>query len=406
MVLHDIREHMISYSISPKFETKEEEKRYLPIETFRDDSKMTIAKENTGFSQPSLINMSQNNLAPYYSDNQVEDNLLKQLTLQALNEKMPDLINEVKKDTKENIFKPVESQPLKPNMVDTNSINNQLQAANLFGAVNSQQLSNLLAENLMSLLNNAMLHINTSLSKGLPQVLQVPQVHQQTMQNIQTLTNKTDPNPMAATKKPEDVVIEDENPRDYPSNRKISPFKKNLLIDIADEERETVPKSYNITRELIDPKQETLLDKLEREEREIQMEKQLLRQQKPFVTSTSSKAMTGDMGDFFKSNFYFVNHEPKPIANLSEYYKELQSDLSSSGDQYQNSISIPQESRRDPRMMESMASRSEGQIFGGFDSQGHEQDVPKFGRRASRQSHDAYSEASQLDTPGKCLYFY
>lgn len=112
----------------------------------------------------------------------------------------------------------------------------------MFAAMNNEQLSAMLAENLMGLLNNAMIHINTSLSKNLPQVSMVDAVHQravETVRGIQENPKINVPRPGSASKIQEadtkrkdqaEYEITDENMKSgYKSAGKVNPFRKPVL---------------------------------------------------------------------------------------------------------------------------------------------------------------------------------
>jgi len=422
MTLQNLKEQMVYASVEPTHDNSQEDpnkrafneksQEKTAIEAFGDDKKVQMVRENFGLFQPSII-------SPDYSlmnktNESIDEKLLTQLTIQALAEKMPELVaDNEKKEKVASIFKPVETSHF-PKQEEQKSVEGN--PINLFAGINANQLSAMLAENLMGLLNNAMLHINTSLSKSLPQVAQVPLLSQQNLANIQSIQEqRSQPQPQR-----EEVEITDET--NEPRNPVISPFRKPQLnlnhkgIPESEERKEEPSFHHRTTLETradtrVDTKDGrdhnlSLTESLAREEREIQMEQALLRQQKAFgVRSTGHSA--ADMEDFLQKSFYFMNHEPQPIANLSEYYKELQSELSSSGEYNRQSIgldSVRNQFSTRIRHRDSVSQKSEGQVFPPFDTNGDEEDLPKFGRRPS--SRGGYSDiGSDIETPGKSISF-
>jgi hypothetical protein len=142
------------------------------------------------------------------------------------------------------------------------------------------------------------------------------------------------------------------------------------------------------------------LDGLSKEEREIMLEQSLLRQHKPFIPS--NKVPTpGIPEDYPPQGFYFMNNEPKPLANLSEYMRELNSELSSSGSL--ESHRKNEFMRRHHPLESSALSKSEGQVnlpHLDYNTMMSDEEGPKFGRKGKPYIHDV-SEGSGTDTPSK-----
>jgi hypothetical protein len=134
----------------------------IPSTSNRDGSRVNLMA-HLGINQPSLLSSGG------FTNQQVDENTLKQLTIQALSERMPELVTETRRSKIDEIFKPVSTQiPQSNKPQETGNV------GGIGNAVDPAQLSNALAENIMGLFNNAMLQINTSLSKTLPSVAQVP----------------------------------------------------------------------------------------------------------------------------------------------------------------------------------------------------------------------------------------
>ena len=333
---------------------------------------------------PTLVNFNNN----YYKVHELEnsnsaEDLIKQLTLQALVEKLPKLIEEIKpkeeKKEADNLFKPVKTiePPKEKNLVPS------VEHSNLNNLLNGQildpsQLGSALAENILGVLNNAMLHINGTLTKTMPQVTEL--MNKDRMQNpflkkdnasiwnsVQSESKEI--NDKLKSQKP-DVLIEDEN---------IKPINK-----LAEEAKKTVD------------------------------ENNILKQQKAANIPTAYMSpVPNTLAQSTENPYFFLSNEPKPINNLSGFMKDLQSDISSGlSDDASNlnvsknnsqRASVPDYGKKDWET-NSNISKSEGQITLNFEHTHDYDEAPKFGRRMPDKSE--MSDSIDNFSDHTCNFYY
>ena len=406
MLLQDIREQVLYSNVKPN-----DQEEYIPQPQAQTQSfqQPTSHAENQLFYPQLPQPFSHNNS---FTGDQVDDKLIQQLTLQALGEKLfADIRSEQAQSQSQSqgeqpkkasgLFEPVQTKIVpEVNNIQQQQQGNQ-QLANLFG-LNNAQLPTLIAENIMNLFNAAMMQMNTSLTRNLPQVSQVEDLNQRNRSNVHRILetvqqrNETQPQPQPM---PTRAFPKEEN-LSMPQNE-VSSSKPNLFSKMKREmPRDDEPSQQNFNlinesdlRDQVINKQPTtqyrpeerrqgfakdsLLDALYHEGRSAQEEQELLRQKKHFLSP--GQALPGNYGLPMQQSYYFTSHEPQPIANLSEYYRELQSDFSAS--EFNNTRpasmrNLQDFSHRDDRR--SMGPRtpsvaggdylSEGQIFPHMDS--------------------------------------
>lgn len=235
-----------------------------------------------------------------------DEQLIKKITSSVLNEKLREIVAEEKKkdeNLKEDIFKPVEGVNIKELLQNkTQEREERGRAPMTQNLADNKELSNLLAENMLNLFTNAIQHINTSLVKNL--TVAKARDESPTHKSIQELFGRKKEPTVATSDARNKVTIEEES-----------------LSGLRREER----KDYR--RE-----DETTLSKLAMEAKQTEEERELLRQHKPFNVEYFAERPRDRIAiPSGSDNFYFYNHEPKPIADYSDYIKELESENSSIG---------------------------------------------------------------------------
>lgn len=237
-----------------------------------------------------------------------DENLIKRITSSALNEKLREIVAEEKKKDerlKEDIFKPVEGVSVREILQNRNQekeaqsgLNRPQVTQNL---LDNKELSNMLAENMLNLFTNAIQHINTSLVKN----LNVGQTRAESPQkSIQELFGRKKETTIGVSDARNKVVIEDE-----------------------DQKGIRRPERKDYQRE-----DETTLSKLMLESKRTMEEGDLLKQHKAFnIEYFAEKPRDRIAIPSNADQFYFFNHEPKPIADYSDYCRELESEPSSVG---------------------------------------------------------------------------
>lgn len=118
MLLHDIKENIMFSSIyKDKAEDREEAKRSTidnsRIPATSSETGFQVNRESLGLFYPSVQSTANAGFLGSSTGGQLEfdENMIKQLTMQVLNDKMPNLLNEIQKDKSEALFKPVETKP-------------------------------------------------------------------------------------------------------------------------------------------------------------------------------------------------------------------------------------------------------------------------------------------------------
>ena len=313
---------------------------------------------------PTLMNLNNDNNRDHRLENSDSaEDLIKQLTLQALMEKIPNLIQDMKPKEErreaDNLFRPVKTiEPPKEKDLPN-------QPSNLNNLLNGQildpsQLGSALAENILGVLNNAMLHINGTLTKTMPQVTEL--MNKDRMQNpflkkdIASVWNS----------------VQGESKED---NAKLKPQKPEVLIE--DENIKAVNKLANEAKKTLD-------------------ENNLLKQQKATnIPSAFMSPIPNALAQSTENPYFFLSNEPKPINNLSGFMKDLQSDISSGlSDDASNLTASKNQSIRASRNdygkkdweTNSNISKSEGQITLNFEHTNDYDDAPKFGNRRPNKS--------------------
>ena len=344
MILQDIKEQIVFSNIQPT-----EEKSEFP-QNIRQEHPSIQARDSGSLQQssqlyyPQMVSGGSNKES---SLGGIDEKLIQQLTLETLSEKLlSSLKSELpqEKPKSSSLFQPVESKPLPE--VKQQGNNEQInQMASMFG-MNSTQLPTMIAENILGLFNAAMMQINTSLSKNMTHPSQIENLSQKHKENIaktiETYTKKEEqkmPVPQSLPKK--ETVIQEENIRSSSEY-----LKPNIFAKPRKEVIQETPQRFDVHQErdlreqvLIreekphrawteDRRQGSILTALQQEGRNIQEEQEIIRQRKHYVSP--GQTLQGNYGVPMQQGYYFLNHNPQPIANLSEYYKELQSDSSSS----------------------------------------------------------------------------
>jgi len=366
MLLQDIKEQILYSNVKP---TQQDEPQYIPhtqVETQAQTQSFQAPLSTSAYAQNQLFYPQLPQPASFGGD-QIDDKLIQQLTLEALSQKLlADLRSEEaqaqEKPKAAGIFEPVQTKTVP----DVNATVAQAQAgqqanqmANMFG-LNNAQLPTLIAENIMNLFNAAMMQMNTSLNRNLPQVSQVEDFNQRNKTNVNRIletVQQRKEQPQTQTQAQTQPIVTRENIREdlsLPQNEANVPSSKpNLFAKMKKEiprEEPSPSQNFNLINEsdLRDPfisrqpaptqyrpedrragfAKDSLLDSLYHEGRSVQEEQELLRQKKHFVSP--GQALPGNYGLPMQQSYYFTSHEPQPIANLSEYYRELQSDFSGS----------------------------------------------------------------------------
>ena len=238
-----------------------------------------------------------------------EEQLIKKITSDALKEKLREIVAEEKqKDEKlkDSLFKPVEAISVKDILQSRNQEREeQASRSRAQGPQNladNKDLSNLLAENMLNLFTNAIQHINTSLVKNLGNTQTRDGSPHKSIHEL--FGRKKEPT-IAYSDARNRVTIEEEEPR--------GGFRR--------EERKEQR-----------PGDDSVLNKLASEAKRTVEESELLREHKPINIEFYAEKPRERIAVSPQSNqFYFYNHEPKPIADYSGYLKELESESSSFG---------------------------------------------------------------------------
>jgi hypothetical protein len=351
MLLQDIREQILYSNVKPN-----NQEEYIPQPQAQPQAQTSSQLFYPQLSQPFSHNNS-------FTGDQVDDKIIQQLTLQALGEKLfADIRSEQSQPQGEQpkkaggLFEPVQTKAVPDVSIAQQQQQGNQQMANLFG-LNNAQLPTLIAENIMNLFNAAMMQMNTSLTRNLPQVSQVEDLNQRNRSNVNRIletVQQRNEHPQTQTQaQPQSMpsrAFPKEEDLSLPQNE-VSNSKPNLFSKMKREmpREEPAQQNFNLInesdlREQVMNKQPTtqyrpeerrqgfakdsLLDALYHEGRSAQEEQELLKQKKHFLSP--GQALPGNYGLPMQQNYYFTSHEPQPIANLSEYYRELQSDFSGS----------------------------------------------------------------------------
>lgn len=335
-MLQDIKEQIVYSNVHPSGNGGENSPRFRVQENPLQAPPMKAnipgnIQGNTQLYYPQLLTSQQNEMKTEV----VDDKLLQQLTLEAFAEKLlPSLKSELTKEQQSSIFQPIQTKAI-PEIQHTASNTAASQPNALLNLANNTELPTLIAENIMNLFNSAMMQINTSLSKNFGQVSQVDPLNLRNKQEIdrtvaqftrkeeqkeptqQILREKLHEEPL---RQPEGLSSK---PNLFSKSRKESQQKDEIEqgFDTASAQKETSKKTET-------KKPVTLYDALNREQRLIQEEQDILRQRKHFLSPAQNLASQFGMSP--QQGYYFNSNEPQPIANLSEYYRELQSDMSNS----------------------------------------------------------------------------
>lgn len=232
-----------------------------------------------------------------------QEQLVKRMAKSALNEKLKDILAEERRkdeQVKENIFKPVET-------VSTQEVitAKQKQEAHIREqpapeesgrtVLNSTEISNLLAENMLNLFSNAMQHINTSLVRNITLTKTLIPEENSKASILELFGRKREPAVDIASDKKSKVIIEEEKPE--------SGLRES----------------------------HTFMDKLSLESRRTLEERELMKLQKPVNVEYFAERPQQKLNSPGFDNFYFMQHEPKPITDYSDYCRDLESEASSVG---------------------------------------------------------------------------
>ena len=355
---------------------------------------------------------------PSYQPEAIDDRLLQQLALETLSEKLlPNLISEAQKERSQtnSLFEPVQSKPVPELQQPADSSQNAQNLQNMQATqqmagllnLNGTQLPTMIAENILNLFNAAMMQINTSLTKNIGQSNYVDTLNQKNLSNIDkavsAFAKRDEPN-ISVIPGTQNTQSTREAPQQSSPKSKTDHTKPNFFSRLRKEEqkseveqgfspRDARRDQVHIAEEKpLKPKFESkkptgLLEALYQEQRNIQEEQDILKQRKHFITPAQTPSNT--YGLPMGQGYYFANHEPQPISNLAEYYKELHSEnLSSSDGQSRPTLSHRGDRRGwgTPSVHENEMF-SEGQVFPNEGSVASEHvDVPNFNRTLGAES--------------------